>query len=132
MCIAGPSKRYFERRADLEVQSLHLFLDFCAHLLKGSRSGVTNHNEFSSPYFQSRVSLENRLLHHAGWIGGHSHRRRRLQIPGARPPVSKAEKTLLFLLVLLIVAVLVRISMQERPPGVEIVSPKEATFTPPR
>ena len=64
--------------------------------------------------------------------GGHSHRRRRLQIPGARPPVSKAEKTLLFLLVLLLVAVLVRISMQERPPGVEIVSPKEATFTPPR
>ena len=63
--------------------------------------------------------------------GKHSRRRRRLQVPGARAPVTKTEKALLLLVIVTIAALLYRSSMQERPQGIEIVSPEEVTFTPP-
>ena len=64
--------------------------------------------------------------------GKHSRRRRRLQVPGARAPVTKTEKALLLVVVVTTAVLLFRFSMQERPQGIQIVSPEETTFTPPR
>ena len=76
------------------------------------------------------------------WRAGRSHkddgsrkhlrRRRRLQVPGARAPVTKKEKALLLVVIVGIAVLLFRFSMQERPQGIQIVSPEESTFTPPR
>ena len=62
--------------------------------------------------------------------GKHLRRRRRLQVPGARAPVTKTEKALLLVVIVTIAALLFRFSMQERPQGIQIVSPEESTFTP--
>ena len=64
--------------------------------------------------------------------GKHLRRRRRLQVPGARAPVTRTEKALLLAVIIAIAALLFRFSMQERPQGIQIVSPEESTFTPPR
>lgn len=62
--------------------------------------------------------------------GKHLRRRRRLQVPGARAPVTKTEKALLLAVIIAIATLLFRFSMRERPQGIQIVSPEEVTFTP--
>lgn len=58
-------------------------------------------------------------------------RHRRLRVPGERGRITKWEKAIFIALILAIGAVIFKISTQERPEGIQIVSPEEVTFTPP-